>query len=85
MEEILHQLIGIVYPMIYIVLYILGGAGFLPSREVGHFQIVSLSIDMLRLTSGEGVEERLLSFPDHLPLNDRGPGSYSVCLQAHPY
>ena len=32
MEEILHQLIGsLVYPMIYKVLYIPGGAGFQPS------------------------------------------------------
>ena len=32
MEEILHQLIGtVVYPIIYKVLYIPGGAGFLPS------------------------------------------------------
>ena len=38
MEEILHQLIGIVYPMIYMVLYILGGAGFLSSREAGHYR-----------------------------------------------
>ena len=31
MEEILHQLRLVVYPTIYTVLYIPGGAGFLPS------------------------------------------------------
>jgi len=32
MEEILHQLIGIVYPIIFRVLYIAGGClGFFPS------------------------------------------------------
>ena len=31
MEEILHQLRLVVYPIIYMVLYIPGGAGFLPS------------------------------------------------------
>ena len=36
MEEILHQLRLVVYPIIYTVLYISGGAGFLPSTVVSH-------------------------------------------------
>jgi len=32
MEEMLHQLMGIVYTIIYKVLYIPGGEGFLPSN-----------------------------------------------------
>ena len=31
MEDILHQLRLVVYPIIYVALYISGGAGFLPS------------------------------------------------------
>ena len=31
MDKILHQVRLVVYPIIYRVLYILGGAGFLPS------------------------------------------------------
>ena len=38
MEEILHQLRFVVYPIIYRVLYIPGGARFLPSRVAFHFQ-----------------------------------------------
>jgi len=34
MEEILHQLRLVGYPIIYKVLYIPGGAGFLPSTVV---------------------------------------------------
>ena len=37
MEEILHQFMLVVYPIIYRVLYIPGGAGFLPST-VGKLQ-----------------------------------------------
>ena len=39
MEEILHQLIGRVYPIIYRVLYIQGGAGFLPSTIVQYLDV----------------------------------------------
>ena len=38
MEEILHQLRLVVYPIIYKVLYIPGGAGFLPSTVVLWFR-----------------------------------------------
>ena len=34
MEEILHQLRLVVYPIVYRVLYIPGGAGFLPSTVI---------------------------------------------------
>jgi len=41
MDKILHQLRLVVYPIIYRVLTIPGGAGFLPSTIL-HLQIVSL-------------------------------------------
>ena len=46
MEEILHQLIG--YPIIYRVLYIPGGAGFLPSTVLFTTlrQLVGIAIDL---------------------------------------
>ena len=40
MEEILHQLRLVVYPIIYRVLYIPGGAGFLPSTVSQWFSVV---------------------------------------------
>ena len=46
MEEILHQLRLVVYPIIYRVLCIPGGAGFLPS-SVPHIQLVKSSVPLV--------------------------------------
>ena len=50
MAEILHQLRLVVYPMIYRVLYIPGGAGFQPSTvapKIGWFGIRSFPFGMV--------------------------------------
>jgi len=44
MEEILHQLKTVVYPIIYRVSAIQGGAGFLPSTVVNEFERYSITI-----------------------------------------
>ena len=62
---ILHQLRLVVYPTIYKVLYIPGGAGFLPSTVVGHMHYNPTTVDSKALwmmqETARRIEQRSLA------------------------
>ena len=80
MEDVLHQLRLVVHPIIYRVLYIPGGAGFLPST-VGHSFLLFASIFLCFTGFVVTQPQKILKFEHQNSNSHKDPWNSYIYLQ----